>query len=148
MTELSDLGVGAYLANPRSHEPAVRNEAVHPGGRAQVPQPEVVKHYPRKRSPDFPCDSAGVEILPLKVPGVARRCVHVTQMELVAAGKHDIRYRLGPGNDEILSRKIVLAGAAHYVSSSDPKAITLSAPPSEWVEGEHGNLFTEAGAGT
>jgi len=36
----------------------------------------------------------------------------------------------------------VLAGAAHYASASDPKSTTLSAPPSEMVEGGGGKLFT------
>jgi putative transposase len=38
----------------------------------------------------------------------------------------------------------VLAGAAHYVSVSDPESITLSAPPSERVEGGAGKLFTQS----
>ena len=37
----------------------------------------------------------------------------------------------------------VLAGAAHYASASDQKSITLSAPPSEKVEGGDGKLFTQ-----
>jgi hypothetical protein len=37
----------------------------------------------------------------------------------------------------------VLAGAAHYAATSDPKSITLSAPPSEKVEGGAGKLFTQ-----
>ena len=36
-----------------------------------------------------------------------------------------------------------LAGAAHYASASDPKSLTLSAPPSEQAEGGDGKLFTQ-----
>jgi hypothetical protein len=38
----------------------------------------------------------------------------------------------------------MLASAAHYASASDPKSITLSAPPSEGVEGGGGELFTQS----
>jgi putative transposase len=38
----------------------------------------------------------------------------------------------------------MLASAAHYASASDPKSITLSAPPSEGVEGGGGKLFTQS----
>jgi hypothetical protein len=38
----------------------------------------------------------------------------------------------------------VVAGAAHYASASDPESITLSAPPSEKVEGGAGKLFTQS----
>jgi putative transposase len=37
----------------------------------------------------------------------------------------------------------VLAGAAHYASASDPKSITLSAPPSDSLEGGAGKLFAQ-----
>jgi len=36
-----------------------------------------------------------------------------------------------------------LAGAAHYASASDPKPVTLSAPPSEQAEDGDGKLFTQ-----
>ncbi|MGH7934104.1 MAG: hypothetical protein ACREQN_13215, partial [Candidatus Binataceae bacterium] len=38
----------------------------------------------------------------------------------------------------------VLAGAAHYASTSDPKPSMLSAPPSNRVEGGGGKLLTES----
>jgi hypothetical protein len=38
----------------------------------------------------------------------------------------------------------VLAGAAHYASASDPESITLSAPPSEKVEGGPESCFTQS----
>jgi hypothetical protein len=38
----------------------------------------------------------------------------------------------------------MLVGAAHYASSSDPKSLTLSAPPSETVKGGAGKLFTQS----
>ena len=38
----------------------------------------------------------------------------------------------------------MLAGAAHYAAASDPKPITLSAPPSDQVEGGAGKLLTES----
>ena len=38
----------------------------------------------------------------------------------------------------------MLAGALHYASSADPDSLTLSAPPSERVEGGGGKLFTQS----
>ncbi len=38
----------------------------------------------------------------------------------------------------------MLAGAAQYASASDPKPITLSAPPSDKVEGDGGKLLNES----
>jgi putative transposase len=38
----------------------------------------------------------------------------------------------------------MLAGAPHYASSADPKSLTLSAPPSESVEGGGGKLFIQS----
>ena len=38
----------------------------------------------------------------------------------------------------------MLAGALHYASSADPASLTLSAPPSELVEGVGGKLFTQS----
>lgn len=36
-----------------------------------------------------------------------------------------------------------LAGTTHYASASDPKSVTLSAPPSQQAEGGAGKLFTQ-----
>ena len=38
----------------------------------------------------------------------------------------------------------VLACAVHHASACDPESITLSAPPSEGVEGGAGKLFTQS----